>query len=72
MIQLVLTFCLAASSHTCMTVRPPFEQGYGSLRSCTMAAEKIAAEMLRDRLDLQGYRLERWRCGPGAPPGSST
>lgn len=72
MIQLVLTFCLAASSHACMTVRPPFEQGYPSLRSCTTAAEMVAAEMLRDRLDLQGYRLDHWRCGPGAPLGSST
>jgi hypothetical protein len=72
MIQLVLTFCLAASSTSCMTVRPPFERGYASLRSCMIAAEFIAADMLRDRLDLQGYRLERWRCGPGAPPGSAT
>ncbi len=71
MIQLVLTFCLAASGNTCMTVRPPFEQGYPSLISCMAAAEVIAADMLRDRLDLQGYRLARWRCGPAGPPGTS-
>lgn len=72
MIQLVLTFCLAASGTSCMTVRPPFEQGFPSLRSCDEAAEFIAADMLRNRLDLQGYRLERWRCAPGGPPGSAT
>ena len=70
MIQLVLTFCLAASNTSCMTVRPPFEQGYASLGSCMVAAEFIAAELLHDRLDLQGYHLERWRCGPAAPPGA--
>ncbi|MDA8049468.1 MAG: hypothetical protein M0002_05610 [Rhodospirillales bacterium] len=72
MVQLVLTFCLALSGSTCKTVRPPFEQGYASLMRCMTAAQFIAADMLRDRLDLQGYRLTRWRCGPGGPPGTAT
>jgi len=72
MVQLLLTFCLAVSGTTCKTMRPPFEQGYPSLTACSISAQFIAAEMLRDRLDLQGYRLVRWRCGPGGPPGTST
>lgn len=72
MIQLVLTFCLATSGTTCMTVHPAFERGYPSMTSCMAAAELIASDMLRNRLDLQGYRLAKWRCGPGGPPGSST
>ncbi len=71
MIQLVLTFCLALSGTTCKTVHPPFQQGYSSLMGCLTAGQLIAAEMLRDRLDLQGYRLARWHCGPAGPPGTA-
>ncbi len=71
MIQLVLTFCLTVSGASCKTVRPAFEQGYPSLMGCMTAGQFVAAEMLRDRLDLQGYRVARWRCGPAIKPGSN-
>jgi len=66
MIYLVLVFCLSTSSTTCKNVRPPFEQPYASMMGCMMQAEFIASDMLRDRMDLQGYRLARWRCTEGA------
>lgn len=71
MIQLALLFCLAASATTCKTVVPPFQQGYPSLLACNVAGQFVAIEMLRDRLDLQGWRLARWRCGPAQPPGTA-
>ncbi|MGH7069770.1 MAG: hypothetical protein ACREFO_07115 [Acetobacteraceae bacterium] len=70
MIQLVLIFCLATSGASCKTLRPAFEQGYPSLMGCMTAGQFVASKMLDDRLDLQGYRLSHWRCGPAIPPGS--
>ncbi len=67
MIYLVLVFCLSRSSTTCKDVRPPFEQPYASMMSCVMQAEFVASDMLRNRMDLQGYRLARWRCTGSAP-----
>jgi hypothetical protein len=71
MIHLVLIFCLSAAPTTCKNLRPPFEQPYASMMGCMMQAELIASDMLRDRLDLQGYRLARWRCTESGPPGTS-
>jgi hypothetical protein len=71
MVQLVLIFCLAASSNSCKTLHPPFQEGYASLMGCMMQAEFVASEELRDRLDLQGYKLARWRCESGRPLGQS-
>ena len=70
MIQLVLVFCLSHSPTVCKSVRPPFEQPYASMYGCMTQAEFIASQLLRDRLDLQGYRLARWSCGAGGPPGT--
>jgi hypothetical protein len=71
MVQLVLIFCLAASSNSCKTVHPPFQEPYASLMGCMTQAQFIASEELRNRLDLQGYKLARWRCESGRQPGQS-
>ncbi len=70
MVHLVLIFCLASTPTSCKHVRPPFEQPYASMMGCMMQAELIASDMLRDRLDLQGYRLARWRCTAGGSTGT--
>ncbi|HUA77248.1 MAG TPA: hypothetical protein VMA86_06220 [Acetobacteraceae bacterium] len=67
MVHLVLIFCLSATPNMCKQVQPPFEQPYGSLMGCMVQAQFVASDMLRDRLDLQGYRLARWRCVSGEP-----
>ncbi len=70
MVHLVLIFCLSASPMMCRQVRPPFEQPFASLMSCVTQAQFVASDMLRDRMDLQGYRLARWRCTTGEPGGT--
>ena len=70
MVHLVLVFCLATSPNSCKQVPPPFGQSYGSLMGCMTQAEFVASDMLRDRLDLQGYRLARWRCTEGGSGGT--
>lgn len=69
MVQLVLIFCLATSGTSCRTVHPLFHDQYASMMGCVMQAELVAVEELRDRLDLQGYRLARWRCESGQMTG---
>jgi hypothetical protein len=64
MIQLVLVFCLAASSATCKEVHPMFEYPL-TLMGCVTQAQVVAAQELSDRFDLQGYQLARWRCEIG-------
>jgi hypothetical protein len=70
-VQLVLVFCLATSPNSCKQVRPPFDQPYASMMGCMTQAEFVASDMLRDRLDLQGYRLARWRCTEGGLQGAA-
>jgi hypothetical protein len=72
MIQLVLIFCLTGSGTDCKAVHPPFAEPYGSMQACMLQAEQVAAQELSDRLDLQGYRLARWRCEPGSLSGTPT
>lgn len=67
MVQLVLVFCLAVSANTCKEVRPLFEDEL-TLMGCLTRAQFVATNELAERLDLQRYRLARWRCevaGPG-------
>ncbi|HUC16418.1 MAG TPA: hypothetical protein VMA37_01890 [Acetobacteraceae bacterium] len=72
MVQLVLIFCLVGSGTSCKAVRPPFAEPYGSMQSCMLQAEQVAEQQLSDRLDLQGYRLARWRCEAGGLSGTPT
>ncbi len=65
MVHLVLVFCLAGSGASCKTVHPSFAEPYGSAEACELQAEQVAVQELSERLDLQGYRLVRWRCVPG-------
>jgi hypothetical protein len=71
MVQLVLVFCLAVSANTCKEVRPLFEDEL-TLMGCVTQAQFAATHELAERLDLQGYRLARWRCEVGRPRETSS
>ena len=61
MVQLVLTFCLAVNSASCIEHRPMLEERL-DIMSCLTLAQPLAAEFVRSH---PAHRLATWRCEIG-------
>ena len=58
MVHLVLTFCLAANSASCIEQRPMLDDRL-DIMSCLTLAQPLAAEFIRSH---PAHRLTSWRC----------
>jgi len=63
MIELVLVYCLAAETKTCIEKRLPMED-FPTPAACTMGAQQRAQEYLAEH---PKYTLKSWRCEMDVP-----
>lgn len=63
MIQLVLVYCLATDTKSCIEKRLPMED-FSTPASCTMGAQQRAQEYL---IEHPKYMLKSWRCEVNVP-----
>lgn len=63
MIELIIVYCLATDSKTCVEKHVPMEN-FGNPAACVMAAQQRAQEYL---VEHPKYKLDRWRCEVDLP-----
>jgi len=63
MIELVLLVCLTTDPTKCHQERPAFEAPHGSVYSCMLQGQIIAAQWATEH---PKYTIRRWTCGLSA------
>ncbi len=63
MIELVIIYCLAADTNSCLEKRVPMED-FPTPAACTVGAQQRAQEYLAEH---PNYTLKSWRCEVDVP-----
>ncbi len=63
MIELVIVYCLASDTNSCIDKRVPLED-FASPAACTTVAQQRAQEYLAEH---PKYTLKSWRCEVNVP-----
>ncbi len=69
MIELVLTYCLAADPSRCVEKRPLLDEPFPSAMACMVQAQPMAGDFIRQH---PAYVLVRFRCEIDRPKEART